>query len=50
MKTGSHNLGPNAFSKITIAKVEETGLLIRQGDQKIVLSTTQIALLKDILA
>ena len=50
MKTGSHNLGANAFSQITIVKLEETGLLIRQGGQKIVLSTTQIALLKDVLA
>lgn len=50
MKTGSHNLGTNAFAQSTIAKLDAGSLIIRQGDQKITLSTTQIALLKDVLS
>lgn len=50
MKIGSHNLGPNAFSSITIAKLEAGSLIIRQGDQKITLSANQIALLKEVLS
>jgi len=53
MKTGSHNLGSNAFAKLTIAKVEAGALVLRQsapgGEQKITLSANQIALLKDVL-
>lgn len=54
MKIGSHNLGPNAFSHMTIAKLEAGALVIRQiapgGEQKITLCANQIALLKDVLA
>jgi hypothetical protein len=54
MKTGSHNLGPNAFSQATIAKVHEGGLILRQtgpgATLQITLSNEQIALLKDVLA
>lgn len=54
MKTGSHNLGANAFAHMTIAKVETGSLIIRQlapgGTQHITLSLEQIALLKDVLA
>lgn len=55
MKTGSHNLGSNAFSDMTIVKVEAGALIIRQAgrafrEQKITLYANQIELLKDVLA
>lgn len=54
MKTGTHNLGSNAFSDMTIVKVEAGALVIRQSgrafrEQKITLSANQIELLKAIL-
>lgn len=55
MKIGTHNLGHNAFSDMTLVKVESGTLIIRQSgrtfnEQKITLSASQIALLKDVLA
>lgn len=54
MKIGTHNLGHNAFSKLTIVKAEAGALVIRQigsgAEQKVTLSANQIALLKDVLA
>lgn len=55
MKIGTHNLGHNAFSDITIVKVEAGTLIIRQAgrtfrEQKVTLSSNQIALLKDVLS
>lgn len=54
MKIGSHNLGPNAFARMTIVKAEAGAVTIRQigpaGEQKITLSANQIELLKDVLA
>ncbi|MCL9998374.1 MAG: hypothetical protein NBV68_03250 [Erythrobacter sp.] len=55
MKPGTHNLGHNAFSDMTIVKVEAGALIIRQAgrafsEQKITLSANQIELLKDVLA
>lgn len=54
MKIGTHNLGHNAVSDMTIVKVEAGALIIRQAgrafrEQKITLSANQIALLKDVL-
>jgi hypothetical protein len=53
MKIGTHNLGPNAFAQATIVKAEAGALIIRQigsgGEQKVILSANQIALLKDVL-
>lgn len=60
MKIGTHNLGHNTFSQMTIAKLEAGALIIRQsspglkgGDafaREITLSANQIALLKDVLS
>jgi hypothetical protein len=54
MKIGTHNLGGNAFSQLTIAKLDGGALILRQvaqgGEQKITLSANQIALLKEVLA
>jgi hypothetical protein len=54
MKIGTHNLGSNAFSNLTVAKVDGGSLVLRQaapgGEQKITLSVNQIALLKEVLA
>lgn len=55
MKPGTHNLGHNAFSDMTIVKVEAGALIIRQAgrafnEQKITLSAEQVPLLKEILA
>lgn len=54
MKIGTHNLGQNAFSSTTVVKVDGGGLTIRQirggVEENVILSTNQIALLKDILA
>lgn len=54
MKTGTHNLGTNAFSQMTLAKVQEGGLILRQvgptATLQITLSLEQIALLKDVQA
>lgn len=54
MKIGTHNLGSNAFSNITVVKIDGSGMVLRQtapaGEQKITLSANQIALLKDVLA
>lgn len=54
MKIGTHNLGSNAFSQITLVTVKDGGLLIRQtgaGRQhNVTLSANQIELLKDVLA
>lgn len=54
MKIGTHNLGTNGFSNMTIVKAEAGSLIIRQvapgGEVKITLSANQIALLKDVLA
>lgn len=53
MKTGTHNLGANAFAQMTLVKIEAGALILRQpsasGEQKITLSANQIELLKDIL-
>lgn len=55
MKVGTHNLGHNAFSDMTIVKVEAGSVIIRQSgraftEQKITLSAEQVQLLKGILA
>ena len=54
MKPGTHNLGSNAFSNMTLVKVESGAVILRQtlpqGGQMITLSTNQIALLKELLA
>ncbi|GAA0760679.1 hypothetical protein FHS52_001101 [Erythromicrobium ramosum] len=54
MKAGTHNLGSNAFSQMTLAKLDSGKLVIRQskpaGLHEITLSADQIALLKDVLA
>jgi len=53
MKTGTHNLGANAFARLTIVKVEAGAMILRQpasgGEQKITLSAKQVELLKDVL-
>lgn len=50
MKLGTHNLGHNAFSDMTIVKIEAGALIIRQvgrtfSEQKITLSREQAQLL-----
>lgn len=57
MKTGTHNLGANAFAATTMAKVNSGGLTLIQfvpggggGKKEISLSANQIALLKDVLS
>lgn len=54
MKTGTHNLGSNAFANTTLAKVESGALILRQnlpcGLQTVTLSVNQIELLKELLA
>jgi hypothetical protein len=54
MKTGTHNLGANAFSQLTLVTVSDGSVLIRQtgvGRQhNITLSAHQAKLLKDVLA
>jgi len=59
MKVGTHNLGPNAFSGVTIAKVHSGGLTLTQtvpgikggtgSTREITLSANQAQLLKDVL-
>lgn len=54
MKTGTHNLGSNAFANITVVKIDGGGMILRQtasvGEQKITLSLNQLELLKGMLA
>lgn len=54
MKIGTHNLGSNGFSQLTMAKLDGSALILRQvasgGEQKVTLSANQIALLKEVLA
>ena len=54
MKTGTHNLGSNAFANVTLVRADPAKLVLRQttpgGLQEITLSANQIALLKDVLA
>lgn len=53
MKTGTHNLGSNAFSNLTLVRAQEGALVIRQitrgCEQSVHLSAEQIDLLKDVL-
>jgi len=60
VKIGAYNLGPNAFSGITIAKVDSGGLTLTQmvpgikggtgSTREITLSANQAQLLKEVLA
>jgi hypothetical protein len=54
MKTGTHNLGGNAFADTTLVTVSSGSVLIRQAGKgrqhQITLSANQIALLKELLA
>lgn len=55
MKTGTHNLGKNAFASPTFVKVSGGSVIIQQvspaGDVRIInLSAEQAQLLKDVLA
>lgn len=54
MKIGTHNLGTNGFSNMTLAKLDAGKLTLRQttqgGVREISLSANQIALLKEVLA
>ena len=54
MKIGTHNLGSNAFSQLTLVTVSDGSILIRQtgpGRQhNVTLSADQAKLLKELLA
>lgn len=57
MKIGTHNLGSNAFSQISVVKVHAGGVTMRQSamiggravTKEITLSAEQAQLLKDVL-
>lgn len=54
MKIGTHNLGGNAFSPLTLVTVREGSVVIRQAGAgrhyDVNLSAEQAQLLKDVLA
>lgn len=56
MKTGTHNLGSNAFAARTLVRVKPGVITLRQfapgaqGSQEITLSADQVAMLKELLA
>jgi|GEM_PF-1593831 hypothetical protein len=54
MKTGTHNLGSNAFAHRTLVRLSDGSAVIRQmchgRTQEVTLSGEQIALLKELLA
>ncbi|MCX9146608.1 hypothetical protein [Erythrobacter sp. WG] len=53
MKTGTHNLGANAFSTLTLVTIAEGSVLIRQTGagrmHNMTLSAEQAKMLKDVL-
>jgi hypothetical protein len=54
MKTGTHNLGANAFARATVARFHAGGVTIQQLPEgkpgaQVTLSVNQIELLKGIL-
>ena len=55
MKTGTHNLGSNAFARLTVVRINAGGVTIQQLAEgkpgaEVTLSVNQIELLKGILA
>lgn len=54
MKTGTHNLGSNAFAHRTLVRLSDGSAVIRQmchgKTQEVTLSGEQIALFKELLA